>query len=310
MPEIRHTRIARELFLFGFGATAENAEPWVMDRLTALLEEEETAPGQPLFRQGDAPDAFYFLRRGRVRLVRVGERVGAPFAEMEGRAVVGVVDAFLDRPRSHTALALTDLEVMSIRTDSWFELLEESFDLARLTSSSLARGAMDLYSKLPGGRLPSRRAGSVAFGVPARPLDLVERMALLMNTPALRRAGVQVLSDLAACSTEVSCEAGEVLCRPGSVRERLLLVLDGVAEAVFVRPRAALKASRGQIVGWPDIYGDTVGCEARAMTALRALAIRFEAWLDAMEEHPDMVRAGLAALALEHDGLAGERPGA
>jgi CRP-like cAMP-binding protein len=304
VPEIRHTRIARELFLFGFGAKAESAEPWVIDRLTALLEEEEPAPGQPLFRQDEAPDAFYFLRRGRVRLVRVGERVGAPFAELEGRAVLGVLDAFLDRPRSHTALALTDLEVMSIRTDAWFELLEESFGLARLASSSLARGLMDLHAKAPSGLTRSHRPEPLVGEVPARPLDVVERMALLLHTPALRRAGVQVLSDLAASSTEISCEAGEVLCRPGSARERLLLVLDGVAEAVFVRSRAVLQASRGQIVGWPDIYGDTVGCEARAVTALRALAIRFEAWLDAMEEHPDMVRAGLAALALEHDGLA------
>src|SRR5271165_5414661 len=72
MPDTRPMRVQRELFLAAFGANVGATEPWVTDRLTSLLEEHLARAGETLFSAGDPPDFYYFLREGRVRLVREG----------------------------------------------------------------------------------------------------------------------------------------------------------------------------------------------------------------------------------------------
>jgi CRP-like cAMP-binding protein len=299
MLEVRHRRIARELFVLGSGADALRLEPWVTDRLAALLEDEDTVAGQALFRYGDTPESFYFVSRGRVRTYRGPEGDRTPFDEVEGRCIVGLLDGLLDRARTRTAVATTNLEVMSVRLEGWLELLEESFDMARMTAAGLARRSLELRSRCRGPR-PSLPARSGALDA-ADPMQLVERMAFLKSTPALQRAGVQVLSDLASCSTEVAFDAGHLLERRGQARDRLLVVVGGMAEATFAERRLSLRAGTGEIVGWPAIYVDQVEYDATARTSLRALAVPYEAWLDAMEEHFDMVRAGLAALTVDQE---------
>src|SRR5579883_2070201 len=127
MPDPRHLRIQRELFLAAFGTHAGVTEAWITDRMTSLLEEQFARAGQVLYRAGDAPDVFFFMREGRVELVRDGSR---PWL-CEGRCVFGVSDAVLDRPRARTAVALSDVQVMRVQADAWMELLEDSFELAR-----------------------------------------------------------------------------------------------------------------------------------------------------------------------------------
>jgi CRP-like cAMP-binding protein len=294
VPE-RHTRIARELFLFGFGGDADQVEPWVIARMASFLVEEDGTAGRPLFRQGEPAGSFHFVRRGRVRMTSGPESETASHGEIEGPRVIGALDALLERPRTETALALTPLDVMSVDVHDWLELLEESFDLACLAIRSLARRALQVRAERPAA------VAAVATGAPAHlgtSSDLVERTALLLDLRPLRGAGVKVAGELAARSHEVAFGTGDVLHRQRSARDRVLLVIEGAVTAIFERPAVVLRAAPGEFVGWPAIYDDVIGCDAVASSPGRALAIAYDDWLDVQEMHFDMVRSALKALAL------------
>src|SRR5271165_5310501 len=126
MGDPRHTRVSHELFLAAFGARMGGFESWVHDRLVSLLDEEQVRAGETLFAVGDTPEFFYFMREGGVRLLREGRRTW----DLDGRRVFGLLDGLLDRSRTRTAVATTDLRLMKVRIDAWLELLDDSFELA------------------------------------------------------------------------------------------------------------------------------------------------------------------------------------
>src|SRR4051812_48664745 len=71
-------------------------------RFVELLDDVEAAPGELVFDVGDAPNTFLFLVEGRVVMERAGER---PW-EFAPVAVVGVIDAILERQRTRNCRAL------------------------------------------------------------------------------------------------------------------------------------------------------------------------------------------------------------
>ena len=147
MPDVRDTRylrISRELFLAAFGANLGGFESWVTDRMVSLLEEDEVRADEVLFSAGDTPEFLYFMREGRVRLVGEGQRT----RDIEGRHVFGLTDGLLDRSRTQTALAATNLHLMKVRIEAWLELLDDSFELARASVLQLARSIAQLEERL------------------------------------------------------------------------------------------------------------------------------------------------------------------
>ena len=126
-PILRLQRTSRELFLSLLTGDAGDLETWVIDRMTSIVEEEDVEAGKRLFARGEPPEFIFFIREGRLRL----ERDGRPAWLFEGRSVIGVFDALLDRPHTRTAVAETNLHLLKLRVDHWLELLEDSFGLAR-----------------------------------------------------------------------------------------------------------------------------------------------------------------------------------
>ena len=185
MADARTSRISRELFLAAFGAAPGQVEPWVIDRLTAVVDEDHTRGGETLYRIGDAPDGLYFVRQGQVRLTAET----GPARILDGPSLVGMFDAVLDRPRTHRADALTDLHLLRVPTDAWMDLLEDSFGLGRLSVTSLARRVAEL-EEMAWAQSPPRPAGPApAAEASAARLRLLERLAVLVDTPLLRGAG-------------------------------------------------------------------------------------------------------------------------
>ena len=194
MPELHPDRIQRELFLAAFGPNAHPAETWVADRLTMLLEEQKSAPGETLFVTGDRPDHYYFLRNGKVRFGREGVTARV----CEGPSAFGISDALLGRPRTCIAVAETEIEAMRVRCTDWIELLEDSFSLARAAVLAAARSVAELEQR-DWASTPRQPASREAFWH-GHSLDVVDRLSVLAGTPLLRSAGVQTLSDLATVS--------------------------------------------------------------------------------------------------------------
>jgi CRP-like cAMP-binding protein len=301
MRDTRHVRVSRELFLTAFGAELGQVDSRIIDRLTYLLEEEDVFAGETLFAAGAPPEYFYFLREGRMRLVREGSAAQS----VRGPAVVGMFDAVLDRPRLRTAVVLEDTQLMRVPVDAWVELLEDSFELTRASVLGSARQVALLEERLlDAGVVPwtgSTGGASLAAGVRLRAL---ERLALLMHALPLRLAGVQTLSDLALASEEVAFAPNDVVFEPSAKRERVFLVVEGRVAASRGPSDIVWTFHPGQIVCGAAAFGGAPATwSARAMSPVRALAFRVEDWFDLMEEHFDLVRSALAGLVLERERL-------
>jgi CRP-like cAMP-binding protein len=275
-------------------------EPWVTDRLTSLLEEEDVCAGESLFSAGDPADYFYFLRKGHAKLV--GE--GSVPQTVHGPAVLGMFDAFLERPRVRSAIVLDAPELMKVRADAWFELLEDSFELARASVLRAAREVAILEGKLLEKRVVPWPVGPLPPYAPGARLGLIERLALLMDAAPLRAAGVQTLSDLAACSEEVDLALGTALFEPHTARSRFFLVVEGQVDGFHEPSNMVCPFGPGDIISGAGAFGEAaLAWAARAKTKVRVLAFRIEDWFDLMEEHFDLVRSALAGSALERERL-------
>jgi CRP-like cAMP-binding protein len=297
MDEARK-RLSREIFLSEFGGLP-HGDTWVLDRLARLLEEEHVRAGEVLYRPGDPPEFLYFMGEGRVSL----QRPDAHDRTFEGRSVFGLFDLVLDRPRARKATALSDLSVMKVRAEAWFELMDDSFRLTQAVVLRLARRVADLEQRIvasdPWGLVDPRHNGFLS-----RPLNVLERLAALLDEPLLRGAGVQTLSDLALVSEEFAFDAGQRVFERGVSREHMFVVLEGEIDVSRVAPDVVRRSALGQIVGGAAAFGEpALAWEGHARTPTRALAFRVEDWFDLMEEHFDMVRATLGALAVRSEEL-------
>jgi CRP-like cAMP-binding protein len=298
----RQRRISRELFLAGVVGNLGTLEPWVTDRLIAILEEEEAESGERLFAAGEPADHVYFVRQGTVELSRDGRTIEV----VEGPRTLGMSDVLIERPRRLSARTRTPVELLKVRTEAWIDLLEDSFSLARSTVLGLARAVAALETQLwANGRFPLS-VPLPAAEVGGHPLDLVERLAFLMQTPLLRRAGVQPLSDLASACEEVSFAADDLLFERSVASERVLVLVEGRVEASRDDPRVLWRGGPGQAVCGTASFADTHSpWQARAASEVRALAFGVDDWFDVMEENFEMVRTTLAELALQRERLAG-----
>lgn len=291
-------RTSRELFLSALAGGASDIETWVLDRMTSLLEEGDVRAGTRIFAAGEEAEFIYYMRHGRIRLVRPG---GATWT-FEGRWAIGAFDAAMNRPHARTAIALTDLRLMKLRSEHWLELLEDSFELARANIANIVGTVAALETRRWASRPPPR--GSVVAPVPppGATFTFVDRLALLTDVALFRDAGVQVLADVAGVMEEMTFEAGERIDL--ETKRRALLVLDGEIVADRHEPTLSVPFGPGSVVCGVAALGEPARAwEARAVTKARALSIGLEDWLDLMEEHFDLVRSALAALARARENI-------
>jgi CRP-like cAMP-binding protein len=298
VPDLRLQRTSRELFLSVLTGGAPDLETWVIDRMTSVVEEEDVDAGKRLYAQGEQPESIFFIREGRLRL----ERDGASAWLFEGRTVVGVFDALLDRPHPRTAIAETDLHLLKLRVDAWLELLEDSFGLTRAAVGNSVITVSGVEARRWAEQVEPR--GAVVARVPPAdgPLAFVERLAVLAETPLVRGAGIQVLVELADMMEERTFEPGEPIYERGHWRGEAFLVLQGEAEGIRLDPDLRVVFGPGSFVGGVASLGEPIRAwDARAITRVRALSMRLEDWFDLMEEHFDLVRSALSELALQRE---------
>jgi CRP-like cAMP-binding protein len=293
-------RTSRELFLSVLTGDADNLETWVIDRMASVVDEEDVEAGKRLFARGEQPEHIFFVRDGRIRL----ERDASSAWIFEGRSVIGVFDALLDRPHSRTAVADSNLHLLKLRVEHWLDLLEDSFGLARAALGNAVSTVAALEARQWASEHEPR--GPIVFHPPSvePPLTFVERIAILSEISLLRGAGVQVLVELADSLEELTFQPGVPLFQRGESHLRVHLVLRGEVLAERTNPDLSVRFGPGSFVGGVASLGNTIGAwEARAETATHVLSFRIEDWLDLMEEHFDLVRSALSALALLREGI-------
>jgi CRP-like cAMP-binding protein len=303
MADPQNLRVTRELSAAAFGINMAQAanppEPWVTDRLVSIAEEGFVRAGDVLFSPGDAADVIYFVRRGCVSLV---DGPAKP-REVRGPAVLGLLDALLERAHTERATARDDVALYRVSAERWFDLLEDSFALSRASVMALVRAVASLEESAWARHAPSASPSHAPWAL-SGPMTVLDRLGVLMDIPLLRGAGVQVLSDLASVAEEVSFEQGDAIFTRGRRQDRFVVIVTGEVEASREGPHIAWRGGPGQIVCDVAWLADGVPAwRARAATPVRALAFRVEDWFDLLEEHFEMVRATLRALARQREQL-------
>lgn len=272
-------------------------EPWILDRVAATLEEFEIREGEVLYRRGDPSTHLYFMTDGRMRLTDPGR----PAWVYEGRWVMGTTDLLVGRDRARTATSERDTRMFRVVGELWVELLEDSFEITSNALLGNARGTSALYPRL---------APSGGFVAPeSDPPDcdtdnLVGRAILLASLPPLRHASVQALTDLAATARRDVLEAGTWLFEAGALRDRIHVVEHGTIELTRSDPEMRAVFGRGSVVGDAlALAPHERAYAARTLERSSLLSFSIEELFNQMEEHPEMGRSAMSAIALERERL-------
>ena len=286
-------RVKRELLLRSLFPTMPVA---AHVRFIELLEDRDLAAGELAFAQGDAPDRFLFLTEGRVAL----ETEGLQAVEFSGFAVVGVVDAVLERPRQRACRALEASKALVIRSADWFDLLEDNAEIARAAIKNFATQLHTLWQRLAP-RLP--RHSEPPPGIVPSALETYDKILALRQASFLRRAGMQAIASLAAIAETEVLRAGESLFEIGNTGEDFFIVAAGLIELSHGSGLHFMHDT-GDVVGGPAAFCNALpGYAAVAAAPSIVLRIPQQEFYDQAEEHGRLLRGTLAFLALELEAL-------
>lgn len=265
-------------------------------RFIELLEDVEVAQGRLLFDFGDAPDRFLFLVEGRVAMEREGERAW----EFAPVAVVGVIDAVLERPRTRNCRALEASRFLSLRTTDWFDMLEDNGQIAR---AAIRNFATQLHGRWR--QLASRveRQSELPPPLAAGPMETYEKILALRRAGFLGSAGMQAIVSLATVAEPRHLKAGEKLFDLGGDAEMLYVLVRGAIE--LTAPGGfRFWHRRGDLIGGAAALCHALpGYAAHAVADSTVLCISEQDFYDQAEEHGRIVRGTLKYLVAELEPL-------
>jgi CRP-like cAMP-binding protein len=265
-------------------------------RFIELLDDLDLATGEFAFRAGDPPDRFLFLTEGRVAL----ESEGLQSIEFSGFAVVGVVDAVLDRPRIRGCRALEPSKALLIRSADWFDLLEDNAEIARAAIKNFATQLHGLWQQLAP-RLP--RHSEPPPGIVPTMLETYDKILALRQAAFLRKAGMQAIASLAAIAETEVLQAGDSLFEVGNDGEDFFVVAAGLID---LSHGSGLQFTHraGDVVGGPAAFCNALPSYGAVATAPSiVLRIPQQEFYDQAEEHGRLLRGTLSFLALELEAL-------
>jgi NTE family protein len=256
------------------------------DALAAELREVSLAAGQPLFREGDAGDAMYVVRSGRLAVEISSE--GPEPVRLSGRSeVIGELALLSEAPRSATVRAVRDSALVELTREHFESLVagrpEIGLALARELGERL-RHSRSLREK------QAKRPGTIAL-VPLDDAPLAEVAELLL---AELRAGSRAIAidgserEIPADDDAVAASFGPLLDHAERDNDQVLLVarhpLDDpwtlfclrqadrvVALGAGTRPPAEARSE-------PHLRGADVALVGEPLSAGRCTA-----WLDALD---------------------------
>ncbi len=290
MPEDQPARTWREVFV---ASLLDGAPPqwiaWATPRLVAAAKDLHFAAGETIYRSGDPAETGYFVVSGAVELAKPGFQ-SMTFGEA---GIVGMLDAFLARPRSRAAVALRATRLLEIAASEWFDVMEDSFDMAMFAIDSIAT-RVHASRRVPAHE-PTPRDGDAPTM-----LTLVDSVHALHRVSYLCGARVQALVVLAEQARIVRLDPGDVL-HVGTRDRQVFVLVDGEVEVVDGARTEAFGA--GTIVGGATTFATSISFDARATRSTRALAVTMEHLFDVMEEHFDLTRSIMRALVTEREAI-------
>ncbi|MCZ7683598.1 MAG: cyclic nucleotide-binding domain-containing protein [Sandaracinaceae bacterium] len=234
-------------------------------------------------------------------------REGRALGRIGPRDWLGAVLAFAPDALGIECDAAVASLVLELDVDDLEDIFEDRVGVLARAVAVLSREAIALRRAFPedGGFVetdPSRE------DVPARPLDVVERVFYLRQSRALPRARIDATTALAEAARELRVEAGEPLFRIGDPSGAMIAVIGGRVDARSADGQRFTFGAGDMIGGLDTFAGVPRWYEAEAATALTALVLDRDEILDVWEDHPDLGIAMLRAVSTSLLDLLGRRP--
>lgn len=238
--------------------------------LAENLSEVHFTAGQIVAPAGVAPCALHFIIDGEIGFD--GRRWGPG-------SVVGALEVFARRPIANALLAIQDTRTLQLTSGDLFEILEDNFAMMRAALRGFADGMPP----------PPPLASLPPLG---DPLGFVERLTLLRDQAAFRRARLDALAELAHASQEVRFAAGSAVVRLGDPAVSSFVIVEGT----LAGPQGLL--GPGHTIGALETLAERpYRATIEARTPVRALESSANAIFDVLEDHTDLGMAMLASFA-------------
>lgn len=103
--------------------------------LARVADVETFAPAQEIFREGELGDALYVIVRGKVGILSGGQQL----ASLGPGEAIGEMAVLDEVPRTATAVAQDEVEVLRIGSEEFYEILHEQVEIAEGVIRMLAR---------------------------------------------------------------------------------------------------------------------------------------------------------------------------
>jgi CRP-like cAMP-binding protein len=114
--------------------------------LAAIAEEIQVLKNDVVYRENDAPDALYLVLEGEVRLHRGEQEI----AVAGGGEAFGAWALFDDEPRVVRATAKTDVRLLRIDKDDFFDLLADNIEVTQSILKSMVKRLRKLAGAVGG----------------------------------------------------------------------------------------------------------------------------------------------------------------
>ena len=153
------SQLLKRSFIFSGSSEEELAE------LAGLAARRSFVPGEFVFWEGDAPDSFYIVIEGRVKVLKHSS-LGKEFiiAFFGPGEIFGEVAVFQDRPYPASAQAAADTKVLRIRREDFLSFVAQRPQVVLRIISVLGerlRDAQGRLKDLAGERVEQRLAGTL-----------------------------------------------------------------------------------------------------------------------------------------------------
>jgi CRP-like cAMP-binding protein len=248
-------------------------------------------PGERVFSENGTVDSLVVVLEGRLRvpgsrgeLINIGR--GQP---------VGLLELFSQKPPTAPAVAVIEAQLLEVRRDDFFAILEENFSVVRSMAHALARQALDL-----GDTLPAASTGDGASEPTTRirsPRTLAERMLDLSRSGIFVGAHSNAIYDIAKVMAEINVPAGHVFWRHGDTALTAIRILSGSVRCTDAHRQQVCVGPNAVLGVMPALASKPHAFEARAESEVSAYEGAFEDLLVVLEGHPELAAALLADLA-------------
>lgn len=110
-----------------------------LEVLAQKMTHQKLATNEVLFRRGDQGDSLYIIEEGRIKIVREEGKGGEVILNHCGPGeAIGEMSLFDLEPRSASVIAVTNSQVLQLKREAFFELLDQRPDVSLVLLQSLS----------------------------------------------------------------------------------------------------------------------------------------------------------------------------